>query len=191
MTNATNAQGITLNALNYRSGDARDSTAFFGQDPAMNPHCGNCEGAWGAGYVVALSAKWWEPERAYRDWAKGRAKEGYTSHESGPFALGEAQIVEVEQDFYVATIIGQVLDYSKEAPIRYEALATGLGKACAWMQAKHGTVNIQAPRLGAGLAGGKWPKIEAILLRLVDTYGATVVVVDLPMGNPPSRPTRK
>jgi len=193
MTNATNpttnAQGLTLNALNYRKGDARDSMNFFGYDPAMLAHCCNNapKGVWGAGFVIAINGFWTQPEQAYHDWAKG-AHTG-AAYESGAYALGEAQLVEVEQNFYVANVIGQVLEFSKEPNIRYEALEAGLVKACAWMQEKHGVVNLQAPRLGAGLAGGEWGLIEAILLRLVTRFKATIVIVDLP--GQPTRPTRK
>lgn len=48
-------------------------------------------GGWGKGFVTALSKKWKEPERAYREW--------YKSGEN--FGLGEVQSVEVEENLWM------------------------------------------------------------------------------------------
>ena len=39
--------------------------------PAIIVHVCNDVGAWGRGFVLALSRRWPEPERRYRHWAQG------------------------------------------------------------------------------------------------------------------------
>jgi hypothetical protein len=62
--------------------------------------CCNDEGGWGRGFVLALSRRWSEPERRYRAWARGE-------EDSAPFALGQVQLVPVEESLWVANLIGQ------------------------------------------------------------------------------------
>src|SRR5689334_18641295 len=54
--------------LNYVKGDA---TKPNGTGNRIITHCCNDRGFWNAGFVKALSHRWSEPERAYRQWAAG------------------------------------------------------------------------------------------------------------------------
>ncbi len=60
-------------------------------------------------------------------------------------------------------------------PIRYEALEACLGKLAD--EARHRSAEVHMPRIGAGLAGGDWPTIEAMIERKLE--GVPVVVYDL------------
>ena len=144
-------------ALHYLLGDATDPIL----KPALLPHVCNSGNGWGRGYVLALSAKWPEPEKEYHNWfATGKPQ------------LGDVQFVQVKPDISVANIIGQEGTHWKGGvpPIRYAALTKGL--TAVFQKAKQENLTVHAPRLGAKLAGGDWSTIEKILLgtMTVETY---------------------
>jgi O-acetyl-ADP-ribose deacetylase (regulator of RNase III) len=80
------------------------------------------------------------------------------------FNLGEIQTVQVEENIWVCNMIGQnkIKTNSKGiSPIRYEAVEKCLEKLSD--QAKKLNAGIHMPRIGCGLAGGKWEEIEPLL----------------------------
>lgn len=148
--------------LTYIVGDA---TRPVGEGPKVLAHVCNDLGLWGAGFVKAVSARWKAPERAYRK-----------AFEEGGLKLGEVQFVEVAGDLTVANMVGQKgVRRQKGPPIRYEALARAL-KAVARHAKKRGA-SVHMPRIGCGLAGGRWEKVEPLLLNTLK--GLAVVVYDL------------
>lgn len=170
--------------LEYVVGDA---TKPRGSGPKVICHCVNDIGQWGSGFVLAVRAKWPQPERAYRAWHKTgtSAREVSLSGEHPPhmeslFNLGSAQFVEVAPQLWVANIVGQhrTIRMGEEFPIRYGALADGLRIVSAFCQAKKASAHM--PRIGAGLARGEWPKIADLLERELAECGIPVTVYDLP-----------
>ena len=130
-------------------------------------HICNDIGGWGKGFVMALSKKWLEPEKAYRLWYKSQNN----------FELGKVQFVKVENDLWIANMIGQHKigkDKQGNAPIRYAAVEAGIKEVL--KKAIELNASVHMPRIGCGLAGGKWDKIEPILLdNLVKNEIRTVV----------------
>lgn len=64
----------------------------------------------------------------------------------------------------MANLIGQHKinkDENGNAPIRYEAILEGLEKVRQFVIDKNATVHM--PRIGCGLAGGTWDKIEPLI----------------------------
>lgn len=152
--------------IHYVIGDA---TSPAGEGLKIITHICNDMGGWGKGFVVALSKRWKQPERAYRQW-----------HASGEnFQLGNVQFVEVEPDIVVANIIGQhkIKSHSSIPPIRYEAVRAGLQQVARY--AISNTASVHMPRIGAGLAGGKWEEIETIISEELTRKGISVTVYDL------------
>lgn len=143
--------------------------------PRYIVHCCNDQGGWGSGFVVALSQRWAEPEREYRKWFAGA--------DGGPYMLGLVQFVPVEQDIVVCNLIGQHKTIkSHPHPVKYDAIYEGLLKVADEVRANNGSLHM--PRMGAGLAGGHWPVIEALV---EETCGdLSVTVYDLPT-TPPVR----
>ena len=132
-------------------------------------HVCNDVGGWGKGFVMAISNKWPEPEKQYRKWYK--SKENFT--------LGEVQIVEVENDTWVANMIGQrniSKDENGNPPVRYEAIATALEKVAVFAKEKNASVHM--PRIGCGLAGGKWETMEQIIFTALSEKNIAVTVYD-------------
>jgi len=153
--------------IHYRIGDATEPI----KRPAVLPHCCNDAAGWGRGYVVALSAKYPEPEQAYRKWFRDGEYEGLGKPE-----LGKCQIVQVKPDIWVANIIGQhgIQWMGKVPPVRYPAIEQGL-KIADQFAIKNGA-SLHSPRIGCVLAGGVWIEIETIILRsvTVDAYVYTL-----------------
>lgn len=133
-------------------------------------HVCNDIGGWGKGFVLAVSRRWPEPERAYRAWHRDRA--------ANDFALGAVQLVQVERYVWIANMIGQrgIRTGSKGVPVRYEAIDTALARL-----AGHATTlgaSVHMPRIGCGLAGGKWSRIEPLVAERLVRRGIPVTVYD-------------
>ncbi len=133
-------------------------------------HICNDIGGWGKGFVMAISKRWPQPENAYRTWFKEQAN----------FELGQIQLVQVESDIWVCNLIGQHKlnrDADGNPPIRYKAIEDGLDRLCNEVRALNATVHM--PRIGCGLAGGTWDKVEPIIERTLISKGINVFVYDL------------
>ena len=153
--------------IKYLVGDA---TRPVGKGNKIICHVCNDIGAWGAGFVLAISSRWSAPERAYR------AKSEYI--------LGTADIIPVEHNkrnetIAVANMIAQRgISDSKQPgvydasipPIRYAAVRAALASVNDYAYRNGYTLHM--PRIGCGLAGGDWDEIEAILKDVisVDTF---------------------
>lgn len=130
-----------------------DATAPQAKGPKVIAHICNDLGGWGKGFVLAVSKRWEEPEVAYRDW-----------HRNGEdFGLGAIQMIQVKPDTYVINMVAQAgyKTGSKGPPIRYEALRACLIKV--GDAAKALSASVHMPRIGTGLAGGKWERVEPII----------------------------
>jgi O-acetyl-ADP-ribose deacetylase (regulator of RNase III) len=153
-------------AVRYVSGDA---TRPRGDGPRIIAHVCNDIGAWGAGFALALSARWPQPERLYREW-----------HDRSGLRLGETQLLAVGEGLLVANMIGQhgIRPEDGIPPVRYDAIRTAL-RRLAGCAADLGA-SVHMPRIGCGLAGGTWDKIEPLLGELT-MNGIPVTVYDLPV----------
>lgn len=170
--------------IEYVKGDA---TLPKGSRPAVIVHCCNDIGAWGRGFVCAISARWKAPEREYRRWFEQKrtqplihlsALSAMLDPLKDPirFELGSIQIVEVSHGLFVCNLIGQ-RDIRRrglplEPPIRYQAIRKGLRSLKAFAQERGAALHM--PRLGAGLAGGAWSEIETIILEELHSLSVTV-----------------
>ena len=146
--------------IKYVTGDA---TSPMGEGRKIITHICNDIGAWGAGFVLALSKKWKEPEAMYREAFRKKQKP----------MLGQVQYVFLGDNIMVANMIAQKgVGYSEDGtpPIRYAAVRAALADVndTAWRIG----ATIHMPRIGCGLAGGQWEEIEKILQQVlsVDAY---------------------
>lgn len=155
-----------------------DATRPQGDGLKVIAHCCNNVGAWGAGFVVALSRRWKRPELEYRAWFERHGAEKFAT------LLGATQLVPVEDDVWIANIIGQHgLRRGSDGvpPIRYDAIARGLEHVAGYAEANPDRrLSLHAPRLGCGLAGGSWDEIEPILEKHLLSRGVAVTIYDLP-----------
>lgn len=153
--------------ITYVRGDA---TAPSVKGVKIIAHVCNDIGGWGKGFVLALSRRWSEPEAAYRAWHRDRA--------SNDFALGAVQMVPVERYVRVANMIGQhgVRTGSKGVPVRYEAIDRTLAAVGDHAIALGASVHM--PRIGCGLAGGRWSRVEPLITERLVRRGIPVTVYD-------------
>lgn len=152
--------------IQYKKGDATNPTAGGNKIIA---HICNDVGGWGKGFVMAISNRWKEPEQEYRLWYKSKDN----------FSLGQVQFVKVSEDTWVANIIGQrdiKKDKEGNPPIRYEAVESGLEKVGDFARKMDASVHM--PRIGCGLAGGTWNKIEPLIKRNLSEKDVKVTVYD-------------
>jgi O-acetyl-ADP-ribose deacetylase (regulator of RNase III) len=153
--------------LKYIKGDA---TAPQAKGVKIIAHVCNDRGKWGKGFVMALSARWPEPETAYREWHRGRGQ--------NDFGLGAVQFVQVEPYIWVANMVGQhgMKGSARTPPIRYEAVEDCLGKVA--QKARELGASVHLPRIGCGLAGGKWERVEPLIIKTLCENDILVTVYD-------------
>jgi O-acetyl-ADP-ribose deacetylase (regulator of RNase III) len=147
-----------------------DATSPQAKGPKIIAHVSNDIGGWGKGFVVAISRRWKEPERAFRQWHRERA--------GNDFGLGATQLVQVQPDVWVANMVGQrgIRTGSGGPPVRYEAIGRCL-HTVAGHAARLGA-SVHMPRIGCGLAGGKWERIEPMIVAALCERDIPVTVYD-------------
>ena len=135
--------------------------------PAVIAHVVNNIGAWGSGFTRAVSRRWPDVESVYRGW-----------HRAGDnFGLGYSQATQVEDGLWVVNMVAQhgLRRAGGPAPIRYRALWTCLGFAATLAR---GHASLHMPRIGCGLAGGTWERVEPLVREAC--AGIDVYVYDPP-----------
>ncbi|MFF3314552.1 macro domain-containing protein [Streptomyces sp. NPDC003035] len=158
-----------MSGITYVRGDA---TAPQGKGVKIIAHVCNDLGGWGKGFVLALSRRWPEPEAAYRRWHRERAR--------NDFGLGAAQFVQVGTYVWVANLVGQRgirTGRSTGVPVRYEAIDAALGLLAD--KAEELGASVHMPRIGCGLAGGKWSRVEPLIAGRLTARGIPVTVYDV------------
>jgi O-acetyl-ADP-ribose deacetylase (regulator of RNase III) len=156
-----------MKLINYIKGDATEPVCNGNK---IIVHVCNDIGGWGRGFVVALSKRWSQPEEEYRKW--------HQSNEN--FTLGEVKFVQTEKDIWIANMIGQrdiKPDKEGNPPVRYDAIAKALSKVST--RAKEIKATVHMPRIGCGLAGGTWDKMEPIIIKELSNQEIHVTVYDL------------
>jgi O-acetyl-ADP-ribose deacetylase (regulator of RNase III) len=144
-------------SIRYVVGDATEPI----ERPVIIAHVCNDVRAWGAGFVLAVSRRWSQPERAYRGLVEPN--------------LGAVQFVDCEPGIVVANMIAQRGLSGPRPWLRYEALGRCL--ALVAVEARFTGASIHMPRIGCGIAGGAWSEVEPIILR--ECADLSVAVYDL------------
>ncbi len=149
--------------ITYLVGDA---TYPIGEGQKILPHVCNTIGGWGAGYVLALSKRWKEPEEFYLS-------------QRGKWFLGDVHLVRVTEDITVANMVAQRALRSQWNPVPFDAAAC---ERCLEKVAEAALMNkasIHAPRFGSGLSGGRWSTVEHIIERTLCSKDIPVFIYDL------------
>ncbi len=156
---------MTPTSINYVTGDA---TQPIGDGPMLIAHVCNDVGAWGRGFVLAISKRWPQPEVAFRkSWQMEASR------------LGDVQLSNVGGSLYVVSMIAQhkLRSRGNPVPLSYADLARCLGRVEELAALLHASVHM--PRIGCGLAGGTWDKIESLIQKHLCGAGIAVTVYDL------------
>lgn len=148
--------------ITYLTGDA---TTPIGEGMKIIAHIVNTDGAFGAGFVLAIDKKWPNVKKEY--WKAIR---------DCKFKLGLTQFIDVEPNIIVANMCAQYLVVPKgQIPLQYDKLKQCLKTVNRICKQKNAT--LHGPRFGAGLAGGEWSKIEAMIKKYIDVE---TFIYDLP-----------
>ena len=86
--------------------------------------------------------------------------------------------MQVKPYIWVANMVAQrgMKTGSNGPPMRYEAVRACLGKPA--VEAKELGASVHMPRIGCGLAGGRWEEIEPIISDELLWQGVEVTVYD-------------
>lgn len=143
-------------------------------------HIVNDLGKWGKGFVMAVSEKWPVAREAYIAWARGHEPANMAPVTQDPFCLGGNQNVLVADDIVVCSMCAQhgINSFGKTKKDRVDYAALELCCMRLATAAKPYGATIHLPRIGTGLAGGDWDRIEAILERTLAAAGLRVTVYD-------------
>jgi O-acetyl-ADP-ribose deacetylase (regulator of RNase III) len=174
-------------SITYQVGDATrpERPRSMAERPAIITHIVNDVGAWGKGFVMALSRRWPAPESAYREWAEDELSglrpgmvqflevEPLTSDESGLFTGG----------LEVANMVAQRGLRSADNPTPLDTAALRRCLQRVQMRARFLGASVHMPRIGTGLSGGDWPEIEPIIEAELIERSIPVTVYDLPAGD--------
>ncbi len=160
--------------VTYVKGDA---TKPQGDGPKIITHIVNDSGRWGAGFVLAVNRLSSAPRNEYLAWHAAA-----TSEELGFkfLPLGIVQYVPLDSDLnVVANMVAQhgTVSKSNPHPISYAALEHCLLDVAEQAIMMEATVHM--PRIGCGLAQGKWEVVESIINRTLTLRDVDVTVYDL------------
>ncbi|SEW30969.1 macro domain-containing protein [Chitinophaga arvensicola] len=155
--------------INYITGDALKPV---GEGNKIIVHVCNDIGAWGKGFVLPLAKKWPRTKAVYLDAFKSAT----------PPQLGDIQLINVEQNMWVVNMIGQHKITTRQTkggipPVRYEAILAALRQVA--VIATELSAAVHMPRIGCGLAGGTWDKIEPLIQDAFSPVEVGVYVYDL------------
>jgi O-acetyl-ADP-ribose deacetylase (regulator of RNase III) len=149
-------------------GDATALSHARPKDRKYLVHIVNDAGFWGKGFVLAVSRKWPFAKTAYRrHWHLCK--------------LGSTQRISVGGHVVVVNVFAQhgLRGPKNPVPLRYGALRRALRELGSWMVRRDEACSVHMPRIGCGLAGGEWGKVEEIVKETLVEQGVKVWVYDL------------
>ena len=129
-----------------------DATSPQAKGPKIVAHVCNDIGGWARG-------------SSWRSLGVGPSRNAISaSGTDNDFALGATRLVQVQPDIWVANMIGRhgIKAGSAGPPIRYEALARSL--AALGDEAERLGASVHMPRIGCGLSGGHWDRVEPLVV---------------------------
>jgi hypothetical protein len=172
--------------LTIIEGDATNPQTVYNKEIVVIPHCCNNKGGWGKGFVLALSKKWPEPERVYREFIKSNQyeKDNHFHTMAEQDMLGKTVHAKIDNHLVVANMIGQdgIVSEDNPKPVKYWALANAMREVVAYIELiKMQTSNrvvIHAPKFGSDLAGGNWDFIMELIREIWIENGIDVVIYE-------------
>lgn len=151
-------------------------------------HVCNDVGGWGRGFVLSLRERWPLSEQQYRRWYV--EQHNMPGMEDNPMLLGHVQFVlvnhkteQLTQTSEFTIVANMIAQHDVRPapdgtpPIRYEALAQCLKKVAEMAEHYHGA-SIHMPRIGCGLAGGKWSEVEKLIEQELNDFHVYVYDLD-------------
>jgi len=156
-------------------GDATVPQFTTTDEIAIIPHCCNNENGWGAGFVMALSAKWKKPERVYRQLCTRYSKDKL---------LGKVCYAKIDNHFIVANMVAQngTISENNSKPVKYKALISCMEKVTDYIEMIKDQVSspvvIHAPKFCSDLAGGNFDFVLELINEIWLSEGIDVVIYE-------------
>ena len=162
-----------MNPIAHVKGDCIQAAKQLARDGAqvLIPHITNNIGAWGSGFVTALSREWEGPEATYRSSEVGTSL--------GKICYwGQGGIIVVNMCAQNGIMSHSTGDRSQvnNKPIRYAALVECMN-AIKMHFGEHRT--ICAPKFGSDRAGGNWDFIEELIDEIWVPHFYEVIICSL------------
>lgn len=160
-----------MNKISYQQGDATKPVS----QRVIIAHVANNLGKWGKGFVLPLGKAYPDAEKQYKQWFK--------DNQPYPFELGRNQYIQVKENVFVANMVAQdgimtrATEKDKKVYLDYDALQQCLDHLRAFAVAEN--MPVQMPRIGAGLGGGDWTRIEQMIESSLTAQGVQVTVLSL------------
>ena len=149
--------------IKYVKGDVTKSDI---EGKLIIAHLCNNIGAFGAGVSGAIGRKWPIVEMQYRKLLRGHQAD---------HILGYTQFV-VDGPLVIANMIAQNGIGRGKDRVDYVSLEKCLEELGSW--AKYMNIPIVMPRIGCGLAGSSWDKIEPYVVKMVLEHNVDVYIYD-------------
>lgn len=156
-------------AINFVTGDA---TLPIGDGIKVIVHIVNNRGAWGAGFVLALSKRFGGvPATKYKQWYTRKRDSDFPE-----FILGEVMLVRVNDSTIIANLLAQDGFSTASVPaVSLAALEASVRNLNCQLDQVGGEVSVHMPRIGTGLGGRSWDEV----LPIVSMINREVFVYDL------------
>ena len=149
-------------SITYKKGDV---TNHKSDDPYILMHCCNNKGAYNAGVAKCIREKW---PHAYYAYVNAYKTEGLG---------GVIFWVNKKCDLYIANCIAQdSYGPGDKRYLDYRALRKCF-ESVRNLCLMSGIRSVIAPKIGAGLAGGKWEKIESMIIEELLYDGKIDVII--------------
>lgn len=119
----------------------------------------NCQGAMGAGVAAQIAHKWPKVKQRYVEHVLGMPQESRSK------LLGTILPVVVDEDRVVICCFTQEF-YGRDKDTRYtsyDAVDECMKKVARWICDNAPNMDVNFPKLGAGLGGGNWQAIYALI----------------------------
>lgn len=149
-----------------------DATEPQGAGNKIIMHICNDAGAWGKGFVLAVSERWPQPEAIYRMTFRDQA-----ATVSKP-QRGHVQFVPVTDAITVANMVAQQGYGGKIDRVDKVALAACLHQVA--QEARLRRASVHAPYIGCGLGGSTWETIRPIVEKAFIGTDVPVLIYSLP-----------
>lgn len=153
--------------LTYKHGDLLQA------EENLIAHGCNAQGVMGSGVAKAIRDRW---PRAYKAYVESFENDHGAEPERFLGTFSTTRVGGVMSAKIIANVVTQ-LDYGREPGVRYmsyDALDKGFRNLMGDMGI--GTNRAAIPMVGAGLGGGDWRVIEAILSRIEDDLDCQFIV---------------
>lgn len=129
-------------------------------------HGCNCQGSMGSGIAKSIREQFPDAYEQYKQLCDNTTRKRTL--------LGTIQAIHIEDEQYIINAFTQeAYGVAPDRYVSYDAVDECMSRIGRWYT-KHNSYKIGLPKIGAGLGGGSWPVIEAIVKEHLDGFHVEV-----------------